>query len=74
MKISINAILAGCILCYFRYFLQLTLELLLILFILIGFLKKILIVLSLILTLKQRFIKYNFFIIIKLINEKSQTN
>ena len=40
MKISINAILASCILCYFRYFLQLMLELFLILFILIGFLKK----------------------------------
>ena len=36
MKIVKNAVLAQCILCYSQQFLQLTLELLLIMFILIG--------------------------------------
>ena len=60
MKIHINVILAHCTLCYFQYFLQLTLELVLILFIPIGISKKI------ILPLKQRSNR--------LINGRSQTN
>ena len=54
------------ILCCFRYVLRLTFELLLILFILIGTEKKMLLVLSLILVLKQQFIE--------LINGRTQKN
>ena len=54
-----------------QYFLQLTLELALILFILIGIKKKMFHIVSLILALKQQFIKFSF---IRLINGRSQTN
>ena len=66
MKIVINAVLAQCILCYSQTFLQLTLELLPIMFIHNATEKKILHMMTLTLALKQRFIK--------LINGKSQTN
>ena len=66
MKISINTVLVHGRLCYFRYFLQLTLELMLIFFIFIGTQKKMLLVLSLVPVLKQR---PNI-----LVNEESQTN
>ena len=66
MKISINAVLEHCRLCYFRYFLQLTLELVLIFFIFIGTQKKMLLVLSLVPVLKQW---SNI-----LVNEEIQTN
>ena len=65
-KISINAVLVHSTLCYFQYFLQLTLELVLILLILVGTKKRILLMLSLVPILKQQFNE--------LINEKSQTN
>ena len=42
MKISINAVLARWALFYFQYFLQLTLEMVLVLFIFIGTSKKML--------------------------------
>ena len=57
MKIDINALLAQCILCYSQQFLESTLELALILFILIGTENNIFHVLSLVLTLKQQFIE-----------------
>ena len=53
MKTVINAVLAQCILCYFGYFLQLMLELLFIMFILIGTQKMIPHMLTLIITKKQ---------------------
>ena len=54
-KISINAVLVHSTLCYFQYFLQLTLELMLILLILVGTKKRILLMLSLVPILKQQF-------------------
>ena len=71
MKISINTVHAHCTLCCFQYFLQLTLELLLILFYFIGTQKKMIHVLSLVLALKQQFVRFSF---IELINGRSQTN
>ena len=66
MKIVINAVRAQCILCYSQTFVQLTLELIRIMFIHNATEKKILHMLTLTLALKQLFIK--------LINAKSQTN
>ena len=66
MNISINAVLAHCILFYFQYFLQLTLELVSISFIFTGAQKKMIFVLSLVHALKQQ--------LNELINGKSQTN
>ena len=59
MKTVINAVLAQCILCYFGYFLQLMLELLFIMFILIGTQKMIPHMLTLIITKKQKFTELN---------------
>ena len=59
MKISINAVLARCTLYCFQYFLQLTLELVFILFIVNGTQKKMLLALRSVPAHKQQFNKFN---------------
>ena len=66
MQVGVGVVFAQWILFYFQYFLQLTLELVAIFFIFIGKEKKMLLMLSLVPVIKQRFNK--------LINEKSQIN